>query len=44
MPKTPQRALRVENDLWVAAHAKARAEGDTLSDVIRRLLREWLDK
>lgn len=37
-PKTPQRTVRVPDDVWTAAKAKAEARGETLSDVIRAAL------
>jgi len=39
---TAKRSVRIEQDLWEQATAKAEREGLTASDVIRRLLREWL--
>ena len=40
----PMRALRVEDDLWEPALAKAQLEGRTLSDVIRAGLRAYVAK
>lgn len=39
---TPIRTVRVADDLWRAAHAKAAAEGTTVSDVLRDLLGQWV--
>jgi predicted HicB family RNase H-like nuclease len=41
-PKTPVRGIRVPDDLWNAALAKASARGDSLSQVIREALRKYL--
>ena len=41
-PGTTLRNVRVPDDLWDAAGAKAQAEGTDRSDVIRRLLQQWL--
>ena len=38
----PARAVRVEDDLWQAAQAKAAANGESVSDVIRRALRRYV--
>jgi len=35
---TKIRAVRVSDDLWAAAHARAAENGESLSDVIRRAL------
>lgn len=40
---TPQRALRVPDEEWLAAMAKAQAEGVTLTDIIRKALREFIN-
>lgn len=37
-PKTPLRAIRVDDALWEAVKAKAAEEGRTVSDVIRAAL------
>lgn len=34
-PKTPQRSVRVPDDVWLAAKERADEENRTLSDVIR---------
>lgn len=39
---TPLRNVRVETDLWQQAKDKATAEGETVSDVVRRALREYV--
>lgn len=38
--KTPVRSLRV-GDVWDRAKAKAEAEGETITDVVERLLTEY---
>jgi hypothetical protein len=40
-PKTPNRAIRVEESLWRAAQDKARAEGKTLTGVIVAYLKRY---
>jgi hypothetical protein len=39
---TPLRNVRVPDDLWAAALARASSEGRTLSDVVRRLLEQYV--
>lgn len=39
---TPQRAVRIPDDLWYAALAVAAARGETLSDIIRDRLAGYL--
>lgn len=41
-PKTPGRLVRVDEALWRASQAKARENGETVSEVIRRALREYV--
>jgi hypothetical protein len=43
-PKTPMRGLRVPDDLWAAAKAKAASEGRTVTDVIITALRRYVGK
>lgn len=43
-PKTPARAVRVPDDLWNAARAKADSRGDSLSQIIREALRRYVQK
>lgn len=43
-PKTPHRAVRVDGALWRAAQERARENGETVSDVIRRALRRYTEK
>lgn len=40
---TTHRTVRIEDGLWDAAKTKAEEEGRNLSDVIRELLREYLE-
>jgi len=41
MPDTP-RAIRVPDDLWHAAVAKAAANGDTVSEIVRKALARYV--
>lgn len=43
-PKTPLRGFRIPEKLYAEAKAKAEAEGRSLSDVVRDLLRRWVDE
>lgn len=43
-PRTPNRAVRVSDDLWSKAQAVAKDRGETLSDVIRDALTEYVRK
>jgi hypothetical protein len=43
MPDTP-RAIRIPDDLWQAALDKAHANGDTLSDIVRRALERYVKR
>jgi antitoxin component of RelBE/YafQ-DinJ toxin-antitoxin module len=40
-PKTPQRTVRVPDDVWLAAQERAAQEGVTISEVIRRALQKY---
>lgn len=40
-PKTPQRTVRVPDDVWSAAKAKADERGENLSEVIRKALQRY---
>jgi len=44
MSKTPLRAIRVDDELWEAAQAKAGEEGENLSAVIRDALRTYIQE
>lgn len=39
---TPRRTIRMSDEEWAAGHAKAQAEGETLTEVLRRLLAGYL--
>lgn len=39
---TPPRSVRVEDELWEAAKAKAAAEGRTITDVIVAALKRYV--
>lgn len=41
-PKTPMRSFRVDDELWRAAHRAAAANGETLTDVLRRSLQAYI--
>ncbi len=41
-PGNPARAIRVEDELWKAAQAKAAERGETVSDVVRRALERYV--
>lgn len=43
-PKTPNRVIRVDDDLWRAAQLKAGERGESVSEVIRRALRRYVAK
>lgn len=42
--RVPHRTVRVPDDEWEAAKAKAAEKGETLSEVIRRALRRYAGK
>jgi hypothetical protein len=41
--KTPGRNIRIGDELWDAAKAKAAANGDHLSDIVRELLTDYVE-
>lgn len=41
-PATPNRTIRVPDELWEAAQRKAADRGETVTDVILRALRRYL--
>ena len=41
---TPQVAIRIDPELWQQAKQAAAAEGETISDVIRRYLIEYVNQ
>ena len=43
-PKTPQRTIRVPDELWDEAKAIADREDETLSDVIRKALERYVKR
>lgn len=43
MPDTP-RAIRIPDDLWQAALAKAAERGDTVSEVVRKALERYVKR
>jgi antitoxin component of RelBE/YafQ-DinJ toxin-antitoxin module len=40
-PKTPLRSVRVPDDVWQAAQARAAEKGESVSDVVRRALTRY---
>lgn len=43
-PKTPRRSVRVPDPVWEKAKKKATKRGETMSDVIRRVLQQYADE
>ena len=41
---TPLRTIRVPDELWKAAQAKAKDEGETVTAIILQHLESWLQK
>lgn len=41
-PKTPNRVVRVPDELWQAAQARAAVNGETVADAVRRALEEYV--
>lgn len=41
---TTHRAIRIDAELWERVKTQAATEGITVSELIRQLLRGWLDK
>lgn len=41
-PKTPLRAVRISDETWTAARAKAEEQGDNLSEIIRAALERYV--
>lgn len=41
-PKTVARTVRVPDELWDAVTAQARERGETVSDVVRRALKRYV--
>jgi hypothetical protein len=44
MADTTPRAIRVPDDLWAAALAKAQQRDETVSDVVRRALERFVKR
>jgi hypothetical protein len=42
--KTPIRTVRVDDELWIAATAKAKRRRETVADVIRRALLAYIEE
>lgn len=43
-PRTPMRAVRVPDELWLKAQAVAKERGETVSDVIRDALTTYVKR
>ena len=43
-PGTTLRNVRVPDNLWDAALARAESEGTNVSEVVRELLQQWVDR
>lgn len=43
-PKTPRKSFRVSDDLWAAALVEADANGESVSDVLRRALERYVKR
>lgn len=43
-PKTPLHSFRVDTNLWNAARDQARANGETIADVLRRALERYVKR
>lgn len=41
-PKTPLHSFRCDDDLWNAAKGRARQHDETIADVLRRALHEYM--
>lgn len=39
--KTPQRTIRIADDLWTRAQARADEKGETVSEAVRRFLERY---
>jgi hypothetical protein len=42
MSATPIRSVRIPENLWLKAKAKAKSENDTVSRIIVKLLADWV--
>ena len=42
--KTPLRAIRIQPDIWDAVKAKAEQNGETVSDIVREAIQQYLAK
>lgn len=42
MPKTPNRVIRVDDDLWRKAQERAAQRGETVSEAVRKFLRRYV--
>ena len=44
MGETTPRAIRIPDELWHAALEKAEANGETVSDIVRRALEKYVKR
>lgn len=44
MAETTARAIRIPDDLWAAALAKAEERGDTVSEIVRKALERYVKR
>jgi len=44
MPETTPRAIRIPDDMWAAALAKAQAEGTTVTAVVLKALERYIKR
>ena len=42
MTHTPRRTIRMSDEEWSAGHTKAQSQGETITEVLRRLLAGYL--
>lgn len=43
-PKTPHHSFRVDDELWQAAKERAAERGETVAEVLRAFLREYVER
>ena len=42
-PKTPLHSFRCDDELWEAVKVRARENGETIADVLRRALADYME-
>lgn len=40
-PKTPARSIRIDDELWAKAQARAAARGESVTEAIRKFLERY---